>query len=270
MTKYPTLANAGLQIPCRKRKVRCDLGPVDEPHDPPCVRCRREAKECYFSATRRKRKADSEDGYSAGDGTLDEEHAAHLARRKASRSSGLYNRQPLPHGLTARNSGSLPATSPLAEYDLRRERPSSHDSPYSTSRELGKAEEGQDQEVSNETAAALFQSPINIPGDALHLLLKASDESEHMQRRDTAPAGRRSTSQSVRNPSNAHGTYNYRNSSQHPVGQNYPSNIDPAISGSNTDNDSSPVPTEALKLWSRLRFVRAGWFTAKEAITYVE
>lgn len=43
-------------IPCRRRKVKCDLGSVDNPSDPPCVRCRRESKECYFSATRRKRK----------------------------------------------------------------------------------------------------------------------------------------------------------------------------------------------------------------------
>lgn len=43
-------------IPCRRRKVRCDLGSVDNPHDPPCVRCRRESKECYFSSTRRKKK----------------------------------------------------------------------------------------------------------------------------------------------------------------------------------------------------------------------
>ena len=48
-------------IPCRRRKVRCDLGSVDDPHDPPCVRCRRESKECFFSATRRKRKADEDD-----------------------------------------------------------------------------------------------------------------------------------------------------------------------------------------------------------------
>lgn len=47
-------------IPCRRRKVRCDLGSVDNPHDPPCVRCRRESKECFFSATRRKRRADDE------------------------------------------------------------------------------------------------------------------------------------------------------------------------------------------------------------------
>lgn len=72
-------------IPCRRRKVKCDLGSVDSPGDPPCkpstrsnpkgiantetgVRCRRESKECFFSATRRKRKhedggTDSLDGY---------------------------------------------------------------------------------------------------------------------------------------------------------------------------------------------------------------
>lgn len=81
--------------PCRKRKVKCDLGStyiyffhferkivnviflysillptavyrllilysfagVDNPRPPPCVRCRRESKRCEFSATRRKRKA---------------------------------------------------------------------------------------------------------------------------------------------------------------------------------------------------------------------
>lgn len=48
-------------IPCRRRKVRCDLGSVDNPHDPPCVRCRRESKECFFSATRRKRKTEDDD-----------------------------------------------------------------------------------------------------------------------------------------------------------------------------------------------------------------
>ncbi|EPS42693.1 hypothetical protein H072_3292 [Dactylellina haptotyla CBS 200.50] len=41
-------------IPCRRRKVRCDLGSVEAPHSPPCVRCRRESKECFFSATRRR------------------------------------------------------------------------------------------------------------------------------------------------------------------------------------------------------------------------
>lgn len=48
-------------IPCRKRKVKCDLGSVDNPSAPPCVRCRREFKECFFSVTRRKQKLDEND-----------------------------------------------------------------------------------------------------------------------------------------------------------------------------------------------------------------
>ena len=38
---------------CRTRKVRCDLGPVEAPHDPPCARCKRERKECVFADSRR-------------------------------------------------------------------------------------------------------------------------------------------------------------------------------------------------------------------------
>ncbi|QLL30729.1 hypothetical protein HG536_0A05440 [Torulaspora globosa] len=34
---------------CRARKVKCDLGPLDAPNDPPCRRCRREGKVCEFS-----------------------------------------------------------------------------------------------------------------------------------------------------------------------------------------------------------------------------
>ena len=38
-------------IPCRRDKVRCDLGTVDDPHDPPCARCLRESRDCFFNST---------------------------------------------------------------------------------------------------------------------------------------------------------------------------------------------------------------------------
>ena len=38
------------------RKVKYDLGSVDNTNKQPYVRCRRESKECYFSTTWRKRK----------------------------------------------------------------------------------------------------------------------------------------------------------------------------------------------------------------------
>ncbi|KAJ6038534.1 hypothetical protein N7499_004369 [Penicillium canescens] len=38
--------------PCREKKVRCELGSADCPNKPPCARCRRESKECFFAASR--------------------------------------------------------------------------------------------------------------------------------------------------------------------------------------------------------------------------
>jgi hypothetical protein len=67
-------------IPCRRRKVKCDLGSVDNPSDPPCVRCRRESKECYFSATRRKRKVPG-DGDS-GSEDVDQDYITRNARKR--------------------------------------------------------------------------------------------------------------------------------------------------------------------------------------------
>lgn len=41
-------------IPCRRRKAKCELGtgPDGLPHGPPCLRCRREQRDCQFSAKR--------------------------------------------------------------------------------------------------------------------------------------------------------------------------------------------------------------------------
>ena len=36
-------------LSCRAKKVRCDLGPFDNPHPPPCIRCKREQRECLFT-----------------------------------------------------------------------------------------------------------------------------------------------------------------------------------------------------------------------------
>ncbi|KAE8201360.1 hypothetical protein CF328_g2693, partial [Tilletia controversa] len=34
---------------CRARKIRCDLGDLDAPSDPPCKRCKRERQDCTFT-----------------------------------------------------------------------------------------------------------------------------------------------------------------------------------------------------------------------------
>ena len=44
--------------------------------------------------------------------------------------------------------------------------------------------------------------------------------------------------------------------------------VDPELG--RPDPATLPGYAEALKLWARFRFVRAGWFTAQEAIEYID
>lgn len=257
-------------IPCRQRKVRCDLGSVDDPHDPPCVRCRREKKECFFTETRRKRKAEDEAG---------EEYGQNQGLRKQRNDLN----EPLSHagGTTAtQEDDSFPTTRNLGEDDVGSDREGLDRTPMKLSSlnnkipgpksrrksppaRIKKTPDGR--EVTNETAAALFHSPINNPADALHLLVDA-----------VARSGDLDSQGDVEHPGFNH--QGFRHSGK---GQTLPTGlraqirspaIDPAIAG-----DPSYVRItngvgfkDALQAWSRLRFVRAGWFTAIEAMSYID
>ncbi len=245
---------------------------MDDPHDPPCVRCRRESKECYFSATRRKRKADGE-----GSDTGDQDHIiddyAKRNGRKSVKTDGSVNNPPsgTQHGRRSITSSSFSATSPSNGYSLTGDGSFQEPAQYATGGAIGNSEDGQEQEVANDTAAALFQSPINIPGDALHLLLKASGQSEDLQRRDLESQSKRSTGQSIAGPSSVQGGYRSTQAAapQNSRAQKSEVNIDPAIAADRSENGRSSIPKETLEIWSRLRFVRAGWFTAREGISYL-
>ena len=123
--------------------------------------------------------------------------------------------------------------------------------------------------MTNETAAALFQSPINTPGDALHLLLKASGQSESLQRRDSSSQTSQQLSQSNQDnvPSTDSHGFTKPGLPLSVLVQN--ETIDPVIAGLRS-SQYTPQYLKALKSWSRLRFVRAGWFTASEAISYID
>ena len=199
-------------------------------------------------------------------------------RRKGTNTAEGPEPQPEPiaqQGRRSLTSGSYPASSPVNGYNLAGERQYQQPGPYSPGGAIGaigNTENGQDQEVANDTAAALFQSPINIPGDALHLLLKASGQSEDLQRRDLESQRRRSTGQSILpSPSSLPADYRSAKAAMPQVSGNHKSqsNIDPAIAGDRSGNGKMQIPKETLDVWSRLRFVRAGWFTAREGISYL-
>lgn len=238
------------------------------------MRCRRESKECYFSATRRKRKGDGGDGADA----VDDNDTLCDHRRKISRiQDPLDTSQPrVWHSQTSAASRSSSSASPAGVYGWTdQERPNQ---PRTYARESGQdiVNTPGDQEVTNETAAALFQSPINNPGDALHLLLEASGRTGDLHRQASVKGedGRPDPSQS------GHGLPSIHSNLQRPClirqsdHKDYLGNIDPSITNS-AASETEPgsvlhLYRKALKTWSRLRFVRAGWFTAVEAMSYID
>ena len=170
-------------IPCRRRKVRCDLGSVDDPHDPPCVRCRRECKECFFSATRRKRKNeddDIDDADSRGDNINNKDDYIVRNGRKQMRTSDspsvttydrrLYSEVPLTPG------GSHGRPQPL-------QRPMDSHKGDSNPRSSASGEFGPEEPntpLENFEARSVMRREVYGPHDALDLLYKAAtDKSVH-------------------------------------------------------------------------------------------
>ncbi|KAL1882762.1 hypothetical protein VTK73DRAFT_887 [Phialemonium thermophilum] len=272
-------------IPCRRRKVRCDLGSVDNPNDPPCVRCRRESKECYFSATRRKRKTDD----ATIDSFEDADHDEYILRngRKRLNTAGLsptpvidrrlYSDVPLTRGPAA-GPGSGRSQSTRRFSDGRHEL-SSTGSGAPTGRrgtsEFGNVEPNQPLE--NFEARQVMRTEVYGPHDALNLLYKAAtDNPSHKKDEPRSPQHHHARSGSYHNrldfdtrshPRNQPGQFDDQKPLPRENGQ-ASGPIDPELTKLEPSDASGY--TEALKVWARFRFVRAGWFTASEAIDYID
>ena len=118
--------------------------------------------------------------------------------------------------------------------------------------------------MTNKAAVELFANPIHDPRDALDMLFAAAGRTGDLE-------SQRRPEDSTQSPGKRH-----LGDPQTPA-RNAKSNartsvIDPAISTeSRGDASKGEVESrEALQPWSRLRFVRAGWFTAQEAMSYIE
>ncbi|KAF2490017.1 hypothetical protein BU16DRAFT_586140 [Lophium mytilinum] len=271
-------------IPCRRRKVRCDMGPVDNPHDPPCVRCRRESKECFFSATRRKRKPqDSGDGFE-DDGELSDYEIRNGRKRLKSLPSEGPSR---PDVLNTSRSTSYTSNQPqppltpggsVARYEpLRRPGTNTHQTPPNP------PNDEDDQKLNNATAAIMASKEVYSGHDALNLLFEAAGRNGDIeQHHRTGSSG--SHARPMLGMANTPGS---QNSYQSPQANTLPNlrggiggnmrntaeaAVDPAIQINPSDQISTTDATyaDAIRAWGRFRFVRAGWLTAKEAIAYID
>jgi hypothetical protein len=129
-------------------------------------------------------------------------------------------------------------------------------------RKFPKASEGGD--VTIDHAADLFHSQISNPRDALHLLVRAVAGAEDMERREslerkqTLQGERKQSGVLPKDPNGIDGSL-----TDSPV-------IDPALTSSSNASVLEPGMKEALRAWSHMKFVRAGWLTAREAIAYID
>jgi hypothetical protein len=269
---------------------------VDNPRPPPCIRCRRESKRCEFSATRRKRKASDAEPDAPGPLRRDKRMMVGEASYTESPSIGSNgspiapppsasydNEKPssspatssrMPH--TAPKEQYSPNSSPTSHFsETRNGRPGSY-SVQARSAGLGYSLESR-QHVMNKTAADLLSPTISNSHDALHLLSEAAGRTEDLNRQSLENRARQSASSfgSQMSPAAQAGMPGGRHSLSKPP-RSTPADGYFHVNGSDyRDNSVSsadrpdPGYLDAVKAWSRLRFVRAGWLTVEEAMAYI-
>lgn len=119
------------------------------------------------------------------------------------------------------------------------------------------------------------------PHDALDLLYKAATDGPQQATVANNMTPQTDISQPppiapvrVSHPVRPAHTRTYSSAALPPIDPRLSQSIDPTLEKSDGSQqpDLSTVPgyAEALKVWSRFRFVRAGWFTAHEAIAFID
>ncbi|KAI0448797.1 hypothetical protein F5B21DRAFT_509807 [Xylaria acuta] len=280
-------------IPCRRRKVRCDLGSVDNPHDPPCMRCRRESKECFFSATRRKRKNEDDaeeyqDEYIIRNGRK-RHYLEDTPPVAADDDQKPFNPVPLTPGGSTGQSQPLRRTHAL--HDLHDPHvaaaAAADDDPHRAS--YAESAEDSNAQLENLEAQNVMRKGVYGPHDALDLLYKAATDSPHsiQVRQETTPSATIPPTAIQPSLASAPGRKTPRAQpsgfgSRPPIrATTKPADpIDPRLLPCDSFDENAEVEArlnvehepgyhEALKAWARFRFVRAGWFTKEEAIKYI-
>ncbi|KAI9683933.1 MAG: hypothetical protein M1829_004268 [Trizodia sp. TS-e1964] len=254
---------------------------------------RRESKDCYFSATRRKRRTEGNDT------NLDEAEEEYLIRngRKRSRMSiendvsqpELPLQQSLSPGVSTVSGTAGIRTSEEASASL-----ASPQRRFSTS--LGRAQiitssiesvpaggTGEAQHLTNSTAAALLNTEVYNGHDALNLLFEAAGQSGDIE--SNAVGSQAGALQSPSNMGVTPGSHVSTDSGRANGGLEALDEarmMPPPLMGPTSNilplpNVAAPAEAEnpdardlqiALRAWSKFRFIRAGWLTAREAIAF--
>ncbi|SCV50563.1 related to ARO80-positive transcription regulator of ARO9 and ARO10 [Fusarium fujikuroi] len=223
---------------CRKKKIRCI---VDKP-GASCLRCQREVKECVFSDERSHRKRSKTlDRRGSSDQAVGSEHGVTMASTslaQANMSRDTFTEEPS-QMLDDSNDLTFPDISIPVRSGLH---------------------ERQQQAVMNEASPSISSTGpaceitttlVSNGNDALRLLYQPAIE--HANRDGASPNNQ--------GPMTRH--------TLHRTAETLSPGTTASVMASRP-NHSSPVSISPLTVWRAFRFVRMGWFTAEEAVNYVD
>ena len=228
---------------CRQRKTKCEPpGGVDNPLPGPCARCARERFECNYAPTRKKRKVTGE--------SLEESERHRLTYRPPGDNTpdgfGFSPPTTMTHSLQYAATTSSPQLKQWAPPQVQNLQPSSN------VERIGMNAKGGAQ-LRSDAAQDSLHKAVATTQDGLHLLMNAA----------------------MKMPENA------TDLKSPPVFGASPLSVNSAKARTFSSNTMTPaqlalaqteesVALAGVKVWDNMRFVRAGWFTAAEAMQYVE
>ncbi|ORY17918.1 hypothetical protein BCR34DRAFT_554512 [Clohesyomyces aquaticus] len=224
-------------INCRQRKAKCILGtgPDGIELKPPCQRCRREMRECVFRSERSwvRRRKPGEAVEENGDPSIPPDGLPSTDPESASAPASTV------HRLSTSRHVITPIDSPHGPDR------SDHESLMSPASMLRRISTSQP-----DLANSVMRTVVSSGNDALNLLFEAAHHRDAIDSQDAGTSG----SQPYETPRSA------------------PSNPNPSSPftfKAQPVQMSQPSP-ETLKIWTSCRYVQMGWFSAHEAVTYVD
>ncbi|KAF7619861.1 Zn(II)2Cys6 transcription factor [Aspergillus flavus] len=229
-------------LACRQRKAKCELGtgPDGLALGPPCAKCRREQRECVFSEKkaweRQKKRGQSEEGTPL----------PARARPRLSSNPGISRDEShhvLSHG-----------PSPLSYAEQNQD---NGDSTLQSS----PAEGSQRRRQSTSTLAnSMMRTVVSSGNDALNILFEAA--AAHSKEHGNGLSESSTPSRNARSSTGR--SNNYESSLNQSI-------VPPEVLAKAAQPvEVSQASKEVLSVWGACRFVRMGWFTAREAVTFID